>query len=436
MIFEKLKKVWKNIDYPFLQEINGKEIYFNELSKIDVIGIEKIKQGDVVVLIGDFNANSITTLLKLLDKKSIIVPLTKDTFEQHDYFIKESLAQYVFEENKLIKTISNVQKEHYLLNTLRGKNNPGLILFTTGSTGKPKAIIHDFIPFIERYNTPRPPLKALAFLLFDHIGGINTLLHMLFNQGRVVSIKKRTVQEVIKAINNFSIELLPTTPTFLRMMSLYPNIEDHIPNSLKIISYGTERMDQHTLDKLSEKLPSVDFRQTYGMSELGILRIKSKSRNSLFMKISGEGIETKIIDNILYIKAKNKMLGYLNSNSPFENNDWYCTKDLVETDSDEFIKIVGRDSDVINIGGLKFMPSEVEIECLKIPFVKHTKAIGKPNPFTGEHLELFVESDSKNNIDDFKKYITSELKKVLPKYMIPSRIHIQDLKVSHRFKKL
>ena len=52
-------------------------------------------------------------------------------------------------------------------------------------------------------------------------------------------------------------------------------VPDQIPGSLRIITYGTERMDQPTLDQLCEWMPEVDFRQTFGMSELGIVRVKS-----------------------------------------------------------------------------------------------------------------------------------------------------------------
>ena len=391
MFINYLREIWSNVDHPFLQVPNGKDLRFKDIDDVCINGIEKIRNGDVVSLIGDFDAESIATLLNLLARGAVVVPLTNETSGQHHYFIQESHSQYIFQKNNLVDVISESQDKHPLLDSLRSKERPGLILFTTGTTGRPKAILHDFIPFISRYKTPRPPIKAISFLLFDHIGGINTLLHMLYNLGQIVSIKERSVESVIRIIKDYSVELLPTTPTFLRMLSMYPDIEAKLSNSIKIISYGTERMDQPTLSRLVNQFPKVDFRQTYGMSELGILRTKSKASDSLYMSVGGEGVETKLEDNILYIKAENRMLGYLNAPSPFDNEGWYCTKDIVESDEEGYITITGRDSDVINIGGLKFMPSEVEREALKIDNIKFAQALGVDNPITGQYLQLKVE---------------------------------------------
>ena len=437
MFIDYLRKIWADVDQPFLQVPNGKDLKFKDIDNVTINGLDKIRKGDVVSLIGDFDAESVATLLNLLARGAVVVPLTTDTSGQHDYFIQESRSQYIFEQNNLVNVLSESQEEHPLLDQLRSKENPGLILFTTGTTGRPKAILHDFVPFISRYQTPRPPLKAVSFLLFDHIGGINTLLHMLFNLGQIVSIEDRTVESVAKTIKDYSVELLPTTPTFLRMLSLNPGIEEKLGRSLMIISYGTERMDQPTLKRLVDQFPKVDFRQTYGMSELGILRIKSKARDSLYMSVGGEGVETKIVDEILYIRAENRMLGYLNAPSPFDDEGWYCTKDIVASDEDGYLTITGRDSDVINIGGLKFMPSEVERECLKIKNVKFAKAIGVDNPITGQYLQLEIEPESIDIVQDsLSREIRKTLSASLPKYMLPSKIKFLTQTLSHRFKKL
>ena len=435
MIIEYLSSIWADSEDPFFIS-NNTSFYFNDLLNVDIPGIDLVEKGDVVALIGDFDIESIATLLRLFDKGAIVVPLSLETKDQHPYFFEASLAQFVFNKNVLSNRIFTVQQSHPMLDHLRELNHSGLILFTSGSTGLPKAILHDLNSFLSRYTTPRPPLRSLSFLLFDHIGGINTLLHMLYNKGQIISPKDRNVGTIIKLINAHAIELLPTTPTFLRMLSLTHDFASLLPSSLKIISYGTERMDQITLDTLCRSLPYVKFKQTYGMSELGILRIHSKANNSLFMLVGGENVETKIVDNILYIRSKSRMIGYLNSDDPFDSEGWYCTKDIVEKEG-EYIRIVGRDSDIVNIGGLKFLPSEVEAVALELESIKHVKAYAKSNPITGQHVELVVEP---LNIDENVDHIKFQLKKLfadkLPKHMIPSKISIKSLNISHRFKKI
>ncbi len=427
-ILDKLKKRWDGIDYPFL--IHSKnQLRFNEISKEHTIDISEIKSGDVVAIIGDFDPKSILILLKLIDKNIILVPLTNDTKSQHDYFFETAAVDFVIE-NNLVKRIKRKNK-HSLIERLKNDEHAGLILFSTGTTGRPKAILHDLTQFMKRFETPRPTLKTINFLLFDHIGGLNTLLHTLFNKGTIVAPISRNVKDILKICKVHEVELLPTTPTFLRMMLMSGLIPDNFPKSLKIITYGTERMDQSTLDTLCKLLPNVDFRQTYGMSELGIVRIKSEARNSLFMKVGGEGVETRVIDNVLEIRSKTRMLGYLNSDSPFDNDGWYNTKDIVE-ERNGYYKVTGRTSEVINVGGLKFMASEVERVALQFDGVELAKAEGNHNPITGQHVELTVQSAPNTDVD--KDKLKAFLKDTLPAHMLPKRLKVSSTVIGHRFK--
>lgn len=428
-VLNELKERWKETDYPFLIHPSG-SIYFNEILKFQSFDLKLIKRGQVVAIIGDFDPHTICIFLRLVDIGAIIVPLTSGNSEQHSYFFQEALVDVIIHYGKI--SFRQNSKNHPLLQKLRERKHPGLILFSTGTTGKPKAILHDFKRFLKRYSTPRPTYKTINFLLFDHIGGLNTLMHTLFNKGCVIAINKRDVETVLSICNKYQVELLPTTPTFLRLMLISGINSRKIPSSLKVITYGTERMDQITLDHLCRMFPKIDFRQTYGMSELGILRVKSEKRNSLFMKIGGEGVETKIVRNILYIKSENRMMGYLNANQPFDELGWYKTNDIIEQ-KDEFIKVVGRSGDVINVGGLKFMASEVEDIILENKDIKLATVKSAPNPITGNHVELFVEAKTGKQIDkmDLKKFLLNRL----PNHMVPRRITITNLKINHRFKK-
>ena len=428
-LIEQLSKIWSGIDYPFLIH-NGVELKFSQIASQNPVDLSLVKQGDVVAIIGDFNPSSILTLLRLIDLDVVVVPLTIETTHEHEYFFESALVDVVIKDG-LVNLRSNNQK-HEFIESLRNNNHAGLVLFSTGTTGRPKAILHDLTLFLKRFETPRATLRTINFLLFDHIGGINTLLHTLFNKGVVIAPEARTVDSVLETCRKFDVEVLPTTPTFLRLMLMSGAVPDKVPTCLKVVTYGTERMDQPTLDDLCKLLPNVDFRQTFGMSELGIVRVKSESRDSLFMKVGGEGVETRVVNNVLQIRSESRMLGYLNAPSPFDVEGWYDTKDVVDVKND-YYKVTGRISDVINVGGLKFMASEVERIALNFPNVSLVKAKPKQNPITGQHVELSVQPTIEGAVD--KDLLMAFLKQKLQTHMVPKRIRIESVSVGHRFKR-
>jgi acyl-CoA synthetase (AMP-forming)/AMP-acid ligase II len=430
-LINKLNGIWADTYRPFLIS-NGEAITFADVKKeADKVDLSMIKSGDVVALIGDFNPLSIVTFLRLIDMKAIIIPLTIDTVNQYQYFFEVAKVKWVINDGKVQKRFMPGQTP-VLIRSLQEKDHAGLILFSSGTTGQPKAVLHDMTSFLKRFDTPKEPMTILSFLLFDHIGGINTMLHMLYNKGTIVTPKERTITSIIEICDRYKVEVLPTTPTFLRMMLLSGVIPERFPKSIKIVTYGTERMDQSTLDALCDLLPEVDFRQTFGMSELGIVRVKSEARNSLYMKIGGEGVETKILNGVLYIRTTTGMVGYLNAASPFDEEGWYNTNDIVEQKG-EYIKVVGRVGDVINVGGLKFMASEVENVALSYPGVSFVKVYPKQNPITGQHVEIGIQTSETEvfNINDMMVY----LKERLQAHMVPKRIRLEEISIGHRFKK-
>lgn len=428
-ILEKLAEIWSGIDYPFLIH-KGDELRFSEIAGQSPVDLSNVRKADVVAIIGDFNPSSILTLLRLIDIGVVVVPLTIETKHEHEYFFESALVDVVIDGTE-VKRRSHSQK-HEFIEKLRELEHAGLVLFSTGTTGRPKAILHDLTLFLKRFESPRPTFRTINFLLFDHIGGINTLLHTLFNKGVVVAPESRTVDSILETCRKFNVEVLPTTPTFLRMMLMSGAVPSKVPDCLKVITYGTERMDQPTLDELCKLLPKVDFRQTFGMSELGIVRVKSEARDSLYMKVGGEGVETRVFDGVLQIRSSARMLGYLNAPSPFDAEGWYDTKDVVEV-KDGYYKVTGRISDVINVGGLKFMASEVERVALQFPNVSLVKATPKPNPITGQHVELLVQPTSEKGIN--KEALMVFLKERLQPHMVPKRVLVENVFVSHRYKR-
>jgi len=428
-LLERLEQVWSQSNAPFIVH-GSQECRFSEVRNQAPIELSEVNQGDVVALIGDFEPRSIFSLLHLVDMGAIVVPLTEATSREHESFFESACVDVVVDGTDVFRRRHDRQND--LIGLLRAKGHGGLVLFSTGTTGRSKAILHDLTVFLKRFETPRPALRTVSFLLFDHIGGLNTLLHTLFNGGVVIVPTDRSIEAVLEACRIHGADVLPTTPTFLRMMLMSGLIPERIPPSLKIITYGTERMDQPTLDELCRLLPDIDFRQTYGMSELGIVRVKSEARNSLYMKVGGEGVETRVVDGILQIRSQSRMLGYLNAPSPFDSEGWYDTKDVVE-ERDGYCRVVGRTGDLINVGGLKFMASEVEHAALEFPDISLVKAYPRSNPLTGQHVELLVHPPIEGSID--RAALLAHLKSRLQPHMVPKRICFEEIEVGHRFKK-
>ncbi|MDD4702163.1 MAG: fatty acid--CoA ligase family protein [Desulfovibrio sp.] len=415
---------------PFLAG-NGHSLSLSAVAQAG-IDCQDIAPGEVVALIGDFDAQSIAALLALIDRGAVIMPLTEASATQHEYFLEAGHADWLIHNGKKTRLRQGLP-EQPLLQNLRERGHAGLILFSSGSTGRPKAILHDFSRFLARYDTPRPAWITLNFLLFDHIGGLNTLFHTLYNNGLVIRPSGRTPAAVVDDIQRHNIQLLPTTPTFLRLWALEGMPAPSEIPSLRLITYGTERMDQHTLSLLAEALPGVNIRQTYGMSELGILRIRTRSRDGLWMEVGGEGVESKVIDGELYLRARNRMEGYLNAASPFDDEGWYATRDIVECDG-PWLRIVGRRDTLINVGGLKVLPSEVEHAALQFPGICLARVEGRSNPVTGMHVELLCQPEKDVSID--KKALLRHLRTLLPPHAVPARLVLGQVPVGHRYKQL
>ena len=91
-----------------------------------------------------------------------------------------------------------------------------IILFSSGSTGESKASVHDLTYLLEKFKIERHTLITITFLLYDHIGGFNTLFYILSNGGVIITVKDRNPSHVLGLIEKYNVELLPTSPTFLR----------------------------------------------------------------------------------------------------------------------------------------------------------------------------------------------------------------------------
>ena len=398
-----------------------------------------LQPGQVVALEGSFSPNACAALIALVRLGAIVAPLTPLMRAHRDKFLDIAEARllvefdeadaFTFQEYERTVTNAVTQK-------LIARGNPGLIIFSSGSTGNPKAILHDFASLLEKFHKVRAKKTTLTFLLFDHIGGIDTLFNTLASGGTVVTVPNRDPETVSKAIEKYRVHTLPASPTFLNLLLISGLFDKYDFSSLKVVAYGTEPMPPSTLQKLHAVFPDVSLVQTYGMSELGVLRSRSRDSESLWIKFTGDGFQTKIIDGILWVKADAAMIGYLNAPDLFDAEGWLNTQDAVEVDG-EYLRILGRASDLINVGGQKVYPAEVENVLLQMDNVQEVAVFGKAHPMMGQIVAARFNLKTPEPLPDFKRRLGAFCKERLAAYQVPRLVEISDdEQFGSRFKKL
>ena len=424
--------IWHNTSYTYSQLL----VRINHWR----VALKDFTQGSIVGLESDFSPETIAILFTLIEKNVIVVPLDinhsnknqkKNEIAQLDYLIKVIKE----DEINITKISPACDDKNDLYNAIQQRGVPGLVLFTSGSSGEPKGALHDFSKLLAKFHVKRNALLTINFLLFDHWGGLNTLFHILSNGGTVVVLENRNPDYVCELIEKYKAELLPTSPTFLNMLVLSRAYERHSLKSLKVISYGAEPMPESLLKHLNTLFPDIKLQQTYGLIELGVMRSQSQDNGSLWVKIGGEGFQTRVVDGILQIKSDSAMIGYLNAKSPFTDDGWFITGDSVEVDG-EYFKILGRKSEMINVGGEKVFPQEVENVILEIPEVEDVVVYAESNAFTGKIVCAKIKYNGTETKAEVVKKVKTYCRTKLESFKVPVKIELVDKTFeSDRFKK-
>lgn len=390
-----------------------------------VVADRGLSAGSVVAVRGDYSPGICALFLAATLQRGVMValPLGEDVRPLLVATGAHALFDFAEAPDAWSYTALTPGTSPALLERLRERGGAGLVVFTSGTTGQGKAALFDFDALVERYRKPRPGYRTLVFLKLDHLGGIHTMLHTLAHGGTLVVGDERQPEAVARAIERHRIELLPTTPTFLRMLIISRAHERYDLSSLRLITYGTEPMPASTLQALQGTFPGLCLKQTYGLTELGVLPTRSQASGSLWLEIGGIGCEARVVDSVLWLRSETAMLGYLNAPSPFDADGWYNTQDVVEVDG-PYIRILGRMTELINVGGQKVYPSEVENALLELDNVSDATVWGEANPVTGQVVAARVTLAQPEEQASFERRLHRFCRGRLAAYKIPLLVEI------------
>lgn len=394
--------------------------------------LKSIEPGSRIILLGGYSLENISLLITLAERKCVAIPVSSSEFSV-------SAISEICEANYCI---DNRQPGNVSIETINPEISPllqdaGIIFFTSGSSGKPKAALHDLNQLLQKYQKARKAFRTCSVLLFDHLAGFDNLFYILFAGGCLIVPASFSPDQVLRAISDYEVQVLSLTPSFLNFMLMQQvELKKNLLN-LEIIVFSSEKMPEATLRKLKSIIPAkIRLIQKYGSTEMGSPSSRTKPDDPQWLKFDPDQVEYKIMDSILYLKSASSFQGYLNYAMKIESDNWYCTGDIVETDG-EWLHILGRESDLINVGGRKVLPQEVEEILQSMEEVEEAMVTSKAHPLMGQVVKALITLKDEEDKSGFVSRMRIFCKDKLAQYKIPVYVEFQNqVEPGNRMKKM
>ena len=391
----------------------------------------------VIAIRLDCTMEAIAALLAVKQCRQIALPQYTDMpIAEQDEQQRIAKASFLLNKEGIEPLVSKTKKSG-LINQLAERKHSGLILFSSGTSGEPKGMLHDLAALLDRYQTVRPRTdRTLQLLLTDHIGGLDSALRTLFAGSTLVVPEARTALAAGSAIEQHRVNILPASPTFLNLMLLAGVADKFDCSSLEIVAYGAERMPKELLTRLNMAFPHAQFQQKFGTSETGTVGIRGQNTESVYFRIDDPGVEWRVKNGELWLKTGSRILGYLNAeDTSLDADGWYRTGDLVDELEDGYLRIIGRRSDVINVGGQKVHPSEIEQVIAEMEDVDACFVFGKPAAITGNVVACRIVTKTDMDVRSWKRRIRKHCQSRLAGWKIPAVVELsKELSLTSRLK--
>lgn len=292
-----------------------------------------------------------------------------------------------------------------------------ITIFTSGTTGQPKKVVHSVSTLTRSVRSGKKYADQIWAYAYNstHMAGLQVFFQAFENQNTLVNVFNRSRAEVYKYIEKYFVTHISATPTFYRLLLPY----EKGYSTVQRVTLGGEKSDQHLYDVIHKIFPSAKINNVYASTEAGSL---FAAKGDVF-QIS-ETIRDKfcVVENELLIHRS--LLGQ--SESFKFDGDYYHSGDLIEWVNQQkgIFKFKSRKNELINVGGYKVNPSEVEVVINAIEGVCQSLVYGKANSVLGNILcaEVQLEADCVITELDIRRQLNSKLQD----FKIPRRIRFVD----------
>jgi len=288
-----------------------------------------------------------------------------------------------------------------------------ITIFTSGTTGQPKKVVHTVSTLTRSVRIGDKYKGQIWAYAYNptHMAGLQVFFQTFENLNTLINVFNKQRSEVYKLIDKYQVTHISATPTFYRLLLPY----EKPYNSVVRVTLGGEKSDQQLYDNIVKIFPLSKINNVYASTEAGSLfatkgdcfQIPEKIRNMF-----------AVVDDELLIHKS--LLGRSDS-FKFEG-DYYHSGDLIEwVDKEQgLFRFKSRKNELINVGGYKVNPGEVENVLLAIEGVKQVLVYGKANSVLGNVLCADIQLDEGSTLTnvDIKKSLASQLQD----FKIPRRI--------------
>lgn len=413
-----------------------------------------LKNGDAVVIQGVQNAAFIVILYGTLLSGGVVVPVDKNI--KHDnmsdiinstkstiVFSNETLSDYSL--SAILKLISDISLcEH----TFPDEDDISDILYTTGTTGTPEGIIHTnkshYATVENIFSTIKMPEHNTALIAapLNHSFALRRFYANTVHGSSIIIIDNiMPLVHFFSILDKYNVTSIAMNPSALAIiLKGSGNKIAGYYNQLNYIEFSSSPLKIDLLKEIINMLPNTKMYNIYGSTEAGCM---TGYDNAEYLEQTGNighaniNSDIYILDddyNIIYgfgkdnagflaVKGPIVMQGYLNNKRNTEKvlkNGYYITQDIVYKDKDNFYHLVGRQSDIISIGGLKVAPDEIEDVIKNYPGITDCACVGKNDNIAGQVPVLFITVNEEYNGAEIYKFIKDKLEP----YKCPKDIRI------------
>ncbi|HUE66020.1 MAG TPA: fatty acid--CoA ligase family protein [Rhizomicrobium sp.] len=296
------------------------------------------------------------------------------------------------------------------------------VLFTSGTTGAPKMVAHS-LDGLGGAIQPGAARDTVWGTFYDvrRYGGLQVLLRALLGQASLIlSDAGESVADFLSRLGRHGVTHLTGTPSHWRRALMSPSNAAIAPRYVRL---SGEIADQAILDSLKARFPDAAIGHAYASTEAGVGFEVTDGLEGFPASFIGQSgpVEMKIVDGVMHVRSPRAASEYVGGGE-LKEDGWINTGDMVELRGNRF-HFTGRVGGIINVGGLKINPEEVEAVINGHPGVALSRVFGRKSPITGAIVIAdVVLTDAANDNATFRQAILDACRERLPAFKVPAML--------------